>query len=136
MTNGYTKSLPEVVNDLKVEFKDFVGTRVAMLRSEMTEKWSGVKKSIPALAVGGVLLLTAWLLLSWALVAVIAAAISGPWGYAIAFLIVGGGYLLLGGMIAMMAWRQITQTGLKPERTIRVLKQDEVWLQTEAKTQL
>jgi hypothetical protein len=25
---------------------------------------------------------------------------------------------------------------LKPERTLRVLKQDEVWLQTEAKTQL
>jgi hypothetical protein len=39
-------------------------------------------------------------------------------------------------MMATMGWRQMTQTGLKPERTLRVLKQDEVWLQTEAKSQL
>jgi hypothetical protein len=136
MSNGYSKSLPEVVNDLKGELKDFVGTRLAMLRSEMNEKWSYIKTAIPVLVVGAVMLWTAWLLLTAVLVTAIAAAFSGPWAYTIAFLIVGGGYLLLGGMMAAMGWRQITRTGLKPERTLRVLKQDEVWLQTEARTQL
>lgn len=136
MSNGYTKSLPEVINDLKQEVKEFVGTRVAILRSELNEKWSSIKSSIPALATGLLVLLTAWLLLTGMLVTAIATAFSSPWGYTFAFLIVGVGYLLLGGMMAAMGWRQITKTGLMPERTLRVLKQDEVWLQTEAKTQL
>lgn len=136
MSNGYTKSLPEVVNDLKVELKEFIATRVAMLQSELKEKWSYIKTALPVLVVGGVVLWTAWLLLTAMLVTAIATAFDSPWRYTFAFLIVGGAYLLLGAMMAVMAWRQITQTGLKPERTIRVLKQDEVWLQTEAKTQL
>jgi hypothetical protein len=39
-------------------------------------------------------------------------------------------------MLTIMALKQMKEIGLKPERTLRVLKQDEVWLQTEAKTQL
>jgi amino acid transporter len=125
-----------VAGDLKSEIKEFVSTRVAMLRAEMGEKLSSAKKSLPAMLLGGVLLGTAWLLLTGVLVTAIATAFSGPWAYTISLLIVGIAYLLLGGMVAMMGWRQITQTGFKPERTIGVLKQDEVWLATEAKTQL
>jgi hypothetical protein len=32
--------------------------------------------------------------------------------------------------------RTIKKGGMAPERTLRVLKQDQVWLQTEARTQL
>lgn len=135
MTNGYTKSLPEIVNELKFELKDFVATRAAMLRSEMREKWSSLKMSLPALLVGIVLLSTAWLLFTALLVTAIAKAFASPWAWVYAFLIVGGGYLLLGLMIMMGVVSKLKQTKLLPERTLRVLRQDEVWLETEAKIQ-
>jgi hypothetical protein len=136
MTNGYAKSLPEIVNGLKVELKDFVATRLAMLRSEMQEKWSWLKLSLPALLIGAVLLMTAWLLFTALIVTAIANAFASPWAWVFAFLIVGGAYLLLGGMMVMGVVSKLRQTKLLPERTLRVLKQDEVWLQTEAKQQI
>jgi MFS family permease len=136
MTNGYTKSLPEVVNDLKAEFKDFVSTRVAMLRSEMSAKVSALKEAVPALLGGIVFLSAAGLLFTGFLVTAIALAFATPWGWAWAFLIVAAAYALLGGMLAVAGLAKLKQTKLVPERTLRVLKQDEVWLRTEAKTQI
>ncbi len=136
MNNGYTKSLPEVINDLKVELKDFVATRLAMLRSEMSEKMSAFKAAVPSLILGLTLLLTAWLLFTGFLVTVIALAFASPWGWVWAFLIVAAAYALLGGMLAVGGLSKLKQTKLVPERTLRVLKQDEVWLQTEARTQI
>ncbi len=136
MTDAYTKSLPEIVNELKVELKDFVATRVAILRSEMRDKLSSLKEAVPALIIGLVLLWTAWLLFTGFLVTAIAFAFSTPWGWVWAFLIVAAGYLLLGGLLASGGVSKLKQTKLVPERTLRVLKQDEVWLQTEAKTQI
>jgi len=136
MTNGYNKSLPEIVNDLKGELKEFVATRVAMLRSEMSEKLAALKEAVPALIGGLAVLITAWLLFTGFLVTVIAMAFSSPWGWVWSFLIVTAAYLLLGGMLAVAGLAKLKQTKLVPERTLRVLKQDEVWLQTEAKTQI
>lgn len=136
MTNGYTKSLPEVVNDLKAELKDFVATRLAMLRTEMSEKLTAIKEAVPAMILGLVLLLTAWVLFTGFLVTAIANAFATPWGWAWAFLIVMAAYLLLGGMLAVGGLKKLKQAKLVPERTLRVLKQDEVWLQSEARTQV
>jgi MFS family permease len=136
MTNGYTKSLPEVVNDLKAELKDFIATRLAMLRSEMSAKLSSFKEAVPALIGGLCLLWIGGLLFTGFLVTAIATAFSTTWGWVWAFLIVAAAYLLLGGMLAVAGLTKLKQTKLAPERTLRVLKQDEVWLQTEAKTQI
>jgi uncharacterized membrane protein YqjE len=136
MNDGYTKSVPEVVNDLRAELIEFVSTRLAMLRSEMSEKLSAYKAAVPALIIGMVLLLTCWLLFTGVLVTAIASAFSSPWRWVYAFLIVASGYLLVGGMLVTGARSKLKETKLVPERTLRVLKQDEVWLQTEAKTQI
>lgn len=136
MTNGYSKTVPEIVNDLKVELKEFVATRVAMLRSEMSEKWAGMKTALPAIIIGLVVLWTAWLLFTGLLVAAVASAFDSHWNYVFAFLIVMAAYLVLGAMLAWPALNKLKRMNLKPERTLRTLKQDEVWLQTEAKTQI
>ncbi len=136
MTDAYTKSLPELVNDLETEFKEFAATRVAMLRSEMSDKLSSLKAALPALVTGLVLLWTCWLLFTALLVTAIATAFASPWGWVYAFLIVAGGYLLLGLMLAVGAWSKLKETKLIPARTLRVLKQDELWLETEARIQI
>lgn len=136
MANGYTKSLPEVVNDLRAELKDFVATRLSIFRVEMREKLSSLKAAMPALIVGAVLLLMAWMLFTGFLLTAIALAFGTPWGWAWAFLIVAACYAFLGGMLAAAGRAKLRKANLVPERTIRVLKQDEVWLQSEARIQI
>lgn len=132
MNNGYTKSVAEVISDLKVEVQEFISTRVAMLRAEMQENLRTFKLAAPTLIIGLVLLWTAWLLLTGFLVAVIGIAFQpNPWAYVFSLLIVGVGYLILGGMAAMGAWKRMTEKGLKPKRTIHVLQQDKLWIQAE-----
>ena len=46
------------------ELKDFISTRIQMLKSEMNEKVGVLKASAPAIAVGAVLAITAWILFS------------------------------------------------------------------------
>jgi len=136
MSNGYAKSLPEVVNDLKSELKEFIATRLAMFRSEMRERLSAFRMALPALIGGLLLLVTCWLLFTALIVVAISKAFDSPWAPVYALLIVGGAYLLLGLMLAAGAMAKLRAAKLMPERTIRVLKQDEVWLRTEAKIQL
>ena len=64
--NQYNRERPigEVLNDLKTELKDFISTRIQMLKSEMNEKVGVLKASAPAIAVGAVLAITAWILFS------------------------------------------------------------------------
>ncbi len=133
--NGRT--LAGVVAELKDEFKEFINTRIAMLRSELKEKVSVWKLALPSLVVGVVLLATCWLLLTAAIVAAIYVAFAGnPFAAAIALAIMGVAYAVVGGMAVSFAIRDLKENGVVPKRTIRVLKDDQVWIANEAKVQL
>jgi Putative Actinobacterial Holin-X, holin superfamily III len=137
VVNTHVKTVADVVSDLKTELQEFLSTRVAMLRSELGAKLETVKTAMPMLIVGLLLLVTAWLAFTGFLVAIIAEALEPrPWAYVVSFLIVAFVYALVGSVAAMAAWKKMNATGVKPERTIRMLEQDRIWLQTEAKTQL
>jgi len=134
--NGGTKTVTEVVEELKDEVIEFVTTRFAMLEAEFEEKAQWFKMAAPLLSIGVILLGTAWLLLTGFLVSIIAQAFApNPWNWAVSFLIIGAFYAIVGGAAAYMAWRQLKDKRVKPERTLRILKQDTMWLR-EAKTQL
>ncbi len=134
VANGRT--LAEVVSDMKVEFKEFAQTRIALLQAELKEKTKTLKVAV---ALGGaalVLLVTAYLLLTLALVGLIATAFANsPYQWVLGFLIVGVLWLVVGGVCAYMAKRDIQARGIVPRRTIEVLKGDKVWLQSEARNQ-
>jgi len=144
MTNGNARTVPEAINELKQELRqmkeelnEFLGTRVQMLRSEMGEKLRMIRLAAPTMAIGLVLLFTAWLVFTGFLVTIIAQPfMPSPWAYTISFVLVAVLYAIVGGAAAYLGWKQLRATGLKPERTIRVLEQDRIWLQTEAKSQL
>ncbi len=108
-----------------------------MLRAEISEKVQSFKMAAPVLTLGLALLLTAWFVLTGFLVCIIAAAFTPhPWAYTVSFLIVGVLYAIVGGAAAFLAWRQLKDKGIAPQRTIEVLKQDRIWLQNESRTQL
>ena len=131
------RNLTGVVAALKEESKEFVSTRLAMLRSEMNGKISAWKAAAPMLVIGGVLLLTAWLLLTGAIVAAVYVAFEGnPWAAAIALGITFLVYAAFGGIAAFLALAKMRETGLIPQRTMRVLKDDQIWISNEARAQL
>jgi len=133
--NGRT--LGATVNEVKEEFKQFAETRIAMLQAEMKEKMALIKASAPMLVIGAVLGSVAFLVLTGALICLVRMAFAGSaWGWFYAFLIVGVVYAVFGGAAGFMGYQNLTKSGLAPERTMRVLRDDKVWLQNEARTQL
>ena len=131
-TVGNGRSLAGVINELKNDLKDFVDTRLQMLKAEMKQKMAMLKMVVPMLVVAVVFGTIGFLLLTIALVAAIATLIG--WGWS--FLVIGLLYAAIAGGTAFMAVREIEEEGLAPERTMKVLKQDQIWLQNEARSQL
>lgn len=134
---NHEKSLAQIVSELKIDAQDFLDTRLQMLRAEMNTKLSMIKMSAPMLIVGAVLGMVGLLCLTGALVAVIAAGLGGGIGsWAIALLIVALCYFVVGGGAAYFGYKQFSSEGLAPKRTMKILKQDQVWLANEARSQL
>lgn len=140
MTNGYTnngRSFAEVMHEFREDLKDFATTRIHILLAEISEKLGAWKIGLPSMMIGLVLLATAFLLFTAGLVNVIALAFAGqPWGFAVSFFIVMAIYGLAGGLLFFYGLRTANAGGLAPKKTIRVLKEDGLWLKTEARTQL
>jgi hypothetical protein len=130
------RPLSATLNEAKQELKTFAETRFAMLQSEMKDKIAGLKVSAPLLIIGALLGLTAWLALTAALISLIAAAFA-PSTFAtfIGCVIIGAIYAAAGGAAFFFGYTKIREHGLVPERTVRVLKEDKVWLQNEVRTQ-
>ena len=129
---GNGRTIAGVLNEFKEELKDFVDTRVQMLQSEMKQKLGMLRMVVPMLLAAALLGALGLLLLSIALVAAIATLIG--WGWS--FLVVGLLYLIVAGATAFMAVREMQEEGLAPTRTLKVLQQDRIWLQNEARSQL
>jgi uncharacterized membrane protein YqjE len=133
VTNGRfenERSLQGTLQDIKNEIKDFVQTRFEIFKQEMQNKVSTYKSALPMAIVGVLLLATSWFLITGAIVAAIQLALGWP----LAFLIVGFGYFLVGAIVAWLAYKEVTSASMKPERTLQVLKQDQVWAEQEAKS--
>jgi uncharacterized membrane protein YqjE len=137
-TNTYNeKPIGQLFAETREELKDFIVTRVQMLRTEMSEKAAAVKTAAPMVVIGAVLGVLSVLLLTVALVAIIAVAfMPAAWSWAAAFAIVGVVYALAGGLFAMYGIRTLQARSIKPERTLRILKRDQEWFRAEAKTGL
>ena len=131
------RSFRGVVNEVKDELKEFLQTRITMLKAEMGEKMRTIKTAMPMLATALVVLGTAFLLFTLCLVGLISVAFAGnPFRWFLAFLIVAVLYSIMGGMAAVFGLKELRAQGLMPRKTINVLKQDQVWLQHEARTQV
>src|SRR5437868_15200023 len=106
--NNYAESegptLAGVVAEIKDETKEFVQTRVQMFKTELREKVASWKSGALLAAVGVLFLGTACLLLTLALVGLVAVAFWGsPYAWFLAFLMVGVFWAIVGGVLAFLA---------------------------------
>jgi membrane protein implicated in regulation of membrane protease activity len=124
------KPLSAIVN----ETVQFVATRAAMLMAEMQEKSQSIKLVIPGLVVAVAFLLAGWLSLTFGLIALLHGLfLPSIYAWLWAGLIVGAVYMVIGLVIGRTALEKLKATSLIPERTLTVLKQDQVWIQNEAR---
>jgi membrane protein implicated in regulation of membrane protease activity len=116
------------------ETVQFVATRAAMLMAEMHEKSQTIKLAIPGLCVAVAFLLAGWLSLTFGLIALLHSLfLPSIYAWLWAGLIVGAVYMVVGLVIGRTALEKLKATSLIPERTLTVLKQDQVWIQNEAR---
>ena len=129
------KSIATILSETKDELKQFVTTRVDILKAEMNEKIARMKAVIPLAVVAALFLLTAWMVFTFALIAWVHGLFgAGLYAWLWASLIVGAVYLLIGGIAGWLAYSEIMATNLTPTRTLKVLQQDQVWIHNEART--
>lgn len=131
-TVGNGRTLAGLLNEFKEELKGFVDTRLQMLKAEMKQKITMLRMVVPMLLVAAALGMIGFLMLTIALVAALATLMG--WGWS--FLVVGVFYFLVAGATAFLAVREMRAEGVTPTRTLKVLKQDQIWLQNEARSQL
>ena len=131
------RSLATVLAEMKEELKQFIETRFALLKAEVSEKLQTLKIAAPLAAVGILFLVTAYLLFTMALVGLVLAFLpTSPYRWCFAFLAVAILWSILGGISAYFAKREFEVKGLLPQKTIAVLKGDKLWIQSEVKNRV
>jgi uncharacterized membrane protein YqjE len=127
------KSLTRLLQEIKDELRDFATTRYELLMAETKEKLRIWKLSLPRLVVAAVLAFGAFLTITFALVVLFANWIGTNYAYAWGGLAVAVLYLIVGGIFGYLGYREITAEGMKPNRTLEVLKQDQMWIKDETR---
>lgn len=129
------KSMREVIYEIKDELRDFAVTRIEMFKTELNEKFARVKAAIPLMITGAVFAIGAFFALTFGLIAAVAAFMpDNPWRWAIGAGAIFLLYAIVGGILGWMGYKEVTTEGLAPQRTLRVLKQDQIWIQNEARS--
>lgn len=129
------KSLATILAETKAEFTQFVTTRLNILKAEMEEKIRAWKSAVPLLVGALAFLLAGWMALTFALIALLHALfLPSPYAWLWSGLIVAAVYLALGVVLGRLAYAEVSSVSLTPTRTMNVLKQDQVWIQNEART--
>lgn len=119
MTNG--KSIPELFSDLVDHLPRLFRKEVQLAKAEAAEKVQQATGAIVYMAIGGVVLLAALIMLLHAIVAwLVVLGIDVQWGSLIVALVVG----ILGYVFLQKGMSDIKASNLKPTRTVEQLRTD------------
>ena len=120
----------ELVSQFKNDIKHFIFTRVDLLTRELQEKTRVVKAAVPLGILSVLLLSMAYLLLTLALVSVIAEWFRpSAYRWFFALILVGVAWTIAGSIAGMLAWHRLSEQGLLPRKTMEVLKADKMWME-------
>ncbi len=118
------ESFGELLGELANNSAALVRDEIALAKQEMTEKVAVLRSGAVTIAIGGLLGFVALLTLTAAAVAGLAHVMDT----ALAALLVGVVFALIGGSIAFMGIGRLKRTSLKPQQTIETLEEDKEWL--------
>jgi hypothetical protein len=128
------RTLASEIAGIREELKTFFQTRVLILRAEAKEKIRTWKSSIVLLALAVVFLISGWFALVFALIALVHSwIVSGSYAWFGGGLIVSLLLMAAGVACGQSGYRGIKAAGMKPTRTLKILKQDQEWIQKQAR---
>jgi hypothetical protein len=118
------ESFGELLNQLAAESSALVRDEIQLAKQEMKEKLQIFRSGIITTAIGVILGFVALEVFCAALVLLL----SRYMNPVLAAATTGSLLLLIGGGMAFLGIRLLKKTSMKPERTIRSLKEDKEWL--------
>ncbi|MDP9314532.1 MAG: phage holin family protein [Chloroflexota bacterium] len=123
------RSLAELFSELSSETSTLVRQEIQLAKVELTQKAKSISKDIAYIAAGGAVAYAGLIVLTFALVYLLAEII-WPW---LAALIVGLVVVGVGYGLVQSGLSKLKQANLKPERTIETLKEDKEWAKHQVK---
>lgn len=131
------RNLADLFSEFKSEIYHFFSTRLEIFRAEYHESVRGWKTFVPLSIAALVLLSTAYVLFTLALIALIAVGFwNNPYHWFFSFLIVALVWTICGAFVAFFAKNTYRKQAMFPKRSIGVLRADKEWLEMEAKGHL
>lgn len=118
------ESLGDLLARLASDSAGLVRDEIELAKQEMRERADSLKKGVLGVAVSVVLGILALGTLDIAVVY----ALGRIWGFGISAAVVGAIILIIAGLLAGWGIAQIRRTSLKPDATIRSLREDREWL--------
>ena len=129
------RSFAASVAEIKEDLRTFFQTRAQLLRAETSEKLRAWKRYLVLLALAAVFLLTCWITFVFSLVALLHTwIVSGSYAWFWGGLIVSVILLVSGAVCAKTGYEGIKASSMKPTRTLKVLRQDQQWIQKQTRS--
>jgi xanthine/uracil permease len=123
------RSLGELFAELADETRTLVSQELSMAKAEMSQKASEVGKSAGLVGIGGAVAYAGLLAIIAAVIFALAA-LMPSWQAA---LIVGVIVAVIGYMLVQKGMRDLKAQNLAPKKTVKGLKEDKEWIQTQTK---
>jgi hypothetical protein len=121
MTSPTERSIPELLSDVLAQLAKLIGNEFDLAKAELSGKASQVGRAAAMIGAGAVIMIPAVVVLLFAAAAgLIHAGFSDP----IAYLIVGGGAVLLAAILIAVGINRMSGDALKPAVTIDQLQRD------------
>lgn len=121
MTSRAERSIPELLSDVLAQLAKLIGNEFDLAKAELSGKASQVGRAAAMIGAGAVIMIPALVVLLFAAAAgLMHAGFSDP----IAYLIVGGGAVLLAAILVAVGINRMSGDALKPAVTIDQLQRD------------
>ena len=135
-TRSEIEQLPTLFSKLGDEVMQLFNSQLALFKVEMREEASSFARSAMMMAVGAVVAAIGFALLNVAVAFGVSTLfansnLSQPTAYALGFVVTGGFYLIIGGIVIAAIRSRVAKQQFVPERTATELRKDKQWLKNE-----
>jgi len=123
MNSPSNRSIPELFGDAFNQFAKLISNEFDLARAEMADKVGQVGRAVAMMGAGAVILIPGLVLLLFALAAVL---IENGFSASVAYLITGGGTVVIAGALIAIGLNRLSPEALTPTMTIEQLQRDKV----------
>ena len=136
LTNGNNETLPNLLSRLGDDVMQLINSQLALFKVEMKEEANTFARNAGMIAFGAGVAAIGFALLNVAIAFGVStlfasAGFSQPASYALGFIVTGGFYLIVGGILILVMKSRLAKQQLVPPRTVQELRKDKQWLKSE-----